>query len=49
MILLRIAELYGDARGLTALVQEQDILGHCRQPGGPVQGCWVVDSVLGRS
>jgi hypothetical protein len=26
-----------------------DILNHCRQPGGHVRGCWVVDLVLGKS
>jgi hypothetical protein len=25
-----------------------DILGHCRQPGEHVRGCWVVDLVLGK-
>ncbi len=25
-----------------------DILGHCRQPGQHVPGCWVVDLVLGK-
>lgn len=25
----------------------QDILGHCRQPGEHVRGCWVVDLLLG--
>ena len=25
------------------------LLDHCRQPGGHVRGCWVVDVVLGRS
>ena len=24
------------------------ILGHCRQPGQHVRGCWVVDLVLGK-
>jgi hypothetical protein len=27
--------------------QNQDILAHCRQPGGHVRGCWVVDLLLG--
>lgn len=27
--------------------RDADILGHCRQPGGHVRGCWVVDGVLG--
>jgi hypothetical protein len=26
-----------------------DILGHCRESGPHVRGCWVVDSVLGKS
>jgi hypothetical protein len=26
----------------------QDILGHCRQPGEHVRGCWVVDLLLGK-
>jgi hypothetical protein len=26
-----------------------DILNHCRQPGIHVRGCWVVDSLLGKS
>jgi len=25
-----------------------DILGHCRQPGDHVRGCWVVDLLLGK-
>jgi hypothetical protein len=28
---------------------EADILGHCRQAGPHVRGCWVVDVVLGKS
>jgi hypothetical protein len=28
--------------------QNQDILGHCRQPGPHVRGCWVVDLLLGK-
>ncbi len=24
-----------------------DVLGHCREPGAHVRGCWVVDLVLG--
>lgn len=28
---------------------DPDILGHCRQPGEHVRGCWVVDLVLGKS
>jgi hypothetical protein len=27
---------------------DADILGHCRQPGEHVRGCWVVDSLLGK-
>ncbi|HEY7314823.1 MAG TPA: hypothetical protein VH643_36090 [Gemmataceae bacterium] len=27
----------------------QDILGHCRSAGEHVRGCWVIDSILGRS
>jgi hypothetical protein len=26
-----------------------EILGHCRQPGEHVRGCWVLDSLLGRA
>jgi hypothetical protein len=26
--------------------QDTDILGHCRQPGPHVRGCWVVDATL---
>src|SRR5262249_25434472 len=25
-----------------------DILGHCRQPGEHVRGCWVLDLLLGK-
>jgi hypothetical protein len=25
------------------------LLGHCRQPGEHVRGCWVVDAVLGKA
>ena len=28
---------------------DADILGHCRQPGSHVRGCWVVDLLTGRS
>jgi hypothetical protein len=28
---------------------DADILGHCRQPGSHVRGCWVVDAILGKS
>ena len=27
--------------------QDSDILDHCRQPGGHVAGCWVIDLILG--
>jgi hypothetical protein len=27
---------------------DADILNHCRQHGGHVRGCWVVDLVLGK-
>lgn len=27
---------------------DTDILGHCRQPGPHVRGCWVVDMLLGK-
>jgi hypothetical protein len=27
---------------------DADILGHCRQPGEHVRGCWVVDLLLGK-
>ena len=26
-----------------------DVLNHCRGPGPHVRGCWVVDSILGKS
>jgi hypothetical protein len=26
-----------------------DILGHCRQPGPHVRGCWIVDLLTGRN
>jgi hypothetical protein len=29
--------------------QDADILGHCRQPGLHVRGCWVVDLILGKA
>jgi hypothetical protein len=29
--------------------QDADILGHCRQPGPHVLGCWAVDLLLGKS
>jgi hypothetical protein len=28
---------------------DAEILGHCRQPGPHVRGCWVVDLLLGRA
>jgi hypothetical protein len=28
---------------------DPDIIGHCRQPGEHVRGCWVVDALLGKS
>jgi hypothetical protein len=28
---------------------EEDILNHCRQPGEHVNGCWVVDLLLGKA
>jgi hypothetical protein len=28
---------------------DTDILGHCRQVGPHVRGCWVVDAILGKS
>jgi hypothetical protein len=28
---------------------DSDLLGHCRQPGGHVRGCWVVDLILGKN
>jgi len=28
---------------------DADILGHCRQPGEHVRGCWVIDLLLGKS
>ena len=27
---------------------EAEILRHCRQPGEPVRGCWVIDLLLGK-
>jgi hypothetical protein len=32
-----------------ASCREPAVLAHCRQPGTHVRGCWVVDSVLGKS
>src|SRR5262249_22507541 len=29
--------------------KDADLLGHCRQPGPHVRGCWVVDAILGKS
>ena len=29
--------------------QDADILGHCRQPGPHVLGCWAVNLLLGKS
>ena len=28
--------------------QDAIILNHCREPGGHVRGCWVVDLLLGK-
>jgi hypothetical protein len=28
---------------------DEEMLEHCREPGGHVRGCWVVDEVLGNS
>jgi hypothetical protein len=28
--------------------QHRDIVGHCRQPGEHVRGCFVVDLIVGR-
>jgi hypothetical protein len=28
---------------------DADILNHCRQPGEHVRGCWVIDTLLGKS
>src|SRR5262249_18384399 len=38
------ADALEDAGGTDAA-----ILGHCRQPGEHVRGCWVVDALLGRA
>jgi hypothetical protein len=27
---------------------DEDILAHCREPGGHVRGCWVIDLLLGK-
>jgi hypothetical protein len=27
---------------------DADLLGHCRQPGEHVRGCWAVDLLLGK-
>jgi hypothetical protein len=27
----------------------EDVLNHCREPGGHIRGCWVVDLLLGKS
>jgi hypothetical protein len=45
---------FGDLPVLADALEEAgctdpDILQHCRQPGGHVRGCWVVDLVLDRS
>jgi hypothetical protein len=29
--------------------QDAAVLAHCRQPGGHVRGCWVLDALLGRA
>ncbi|MCE9560941.1 MAG: hypothetical protein K8U57_02695 [Planctomycetes bacterium] len=29
--------------------EDEDILWHCRRPGGHVRGCWVVDLAMGVS
>jgi hypothetical protein len=39
-----LADALQDAR-----CENADILNHCRQPGEHVRGCWVVDSLLGKS
>jgi hypothetical protein len=28
---------------------DADILGHCRQPGSHVKGCWILDRLLGKN
>jgi hypothetical protein len=38
-----LADALQDAGG-----EVPDILDHCRNPGGHVRGCWVVDLVLGK-
>jgi hypothetical protein len=42
----RMAELAGALEA--AGCHDADILGHCRQPGRHVRGCWVVDLILSR-
>jgi hypothetical protein len=42
---------FGDLPILADAIEEagcddEEILGHCRQPGGHVRGCWVVDLIL---
>lgn len=38
------------AEGLDAAgCHDAEILGHCRQPGPHVRGCWLVDLILGKS
>jgi hypothetical protein len=39
--------IFADALEKTGC-SNQDILGHCRQPGEHVRGCWVVDLLLGK-
>jgi hypothetical protein len=57
---LRVAEaLYEEGRAeawpvladalAEAGCQDEDLLDHCRRPGGHVRGCWAVDLVLGKA
>lgn len=56
---VRIAQIIYDARSFDKMPELADaleragclsepVLGHCREPGEHVRGCWVVDLVLGK-
>jgi hypothetical protein len=45
----RFDELPGLAFALEqAGCTDEEILGHCRMPGGHIRGCWVLDRLLGK-